>query len=252
MPQFAFDVDREGMTLRGSAYVPASRKRLATVVLLHGFTGQRIETGFLFVQVARALSDKGLAAITFDFMHSGESDGSFDQMLVTGEVSDAARITQWAQTQSFVDRSRMGVLGFSLGGLVAACLMGRSQAYKALALLAPTTVENLCRYTGDPTCSSQGGVNRGALTLHARFFEDLKTLDPLRDCVKHPRPTLLVQGTGDTVVKPEVSQRYLEALKSASIPADVRLIDGADHGFATPHHRREVVEALVSWLASRL
>ena len=40
--------------------------------------------------VARELTKRGLAAVTFDFLNSGESDGSFDQALVTQEVADAA------------------------------------------------------------------------------------------------------------------------------------------------------------------
>src|SRR5690606_27088048 len=180
-----------------------------TVLMLHGFTGQRIESGFLFVQLARALVKQGIAAVTFDFLHSGESDGSFDQMLVTGELADAMRITDWVRGQPFVDRSRLGLLGFSLGGLLACCVTGRTDAYRALVLLAPTTVANMSRHAGE-----RGGGERVAIgphQLHPQFFDDMRTLDPVGDCLRHPRPTLLVQGTADKAVPPNVSMTFVDA-----------------------------------------
>ena len=46
-------------------YKPAADRRYPTVLLLHGFTGQRTESGFLFVRLARAMNRRGMAAVTF-------------------------------------------------------------------------------------------------------------------------------------------------------------------------------------------
>ena len=249
--QQAFELDRAGLTLRGTAYRPASSGRHPTVVFLHGFTGQRTEAGFMFVQLARTLAKRGIASITFDFLHSGESDGSFDQMLVTGEVADAVHVSQWAQSQPFVDRSRMGLLGFSLGGLVAGCTLGRVDHYRAAALLAPTTVENLCRHAKEPT-GENGEVIVGAYALHRDFFTDVRTLKPVTDIARTPRPTLIVQGTADTAVPPAVSQIYADAITQAGGRLNYVTIPDADHVFNRPHTRKQAFDAIVSHFSTEL
>ena len=246
MLQRAIEIDCHGGKIRGMAYLPDLVKRSATVLMLHGFTGQRMESGFMFVQLARQIAQRGLAAVTFDFRHSGESDGSFDQMLVSGEIDDALHVTRWLGAQPFVDRSRLGVLGFSLGGLVAACANARSGAYSAMVLVAPTTQTNLGRYA-----SQQRETDRmvlGPHVLHPGFLDDLAGLDPVADVVVHPRPTLVVQGTADTAVTPQVAQQFIDAMKHDSVPVTVRMIDGADHSFAQPQTRRQLIVAVSEWL----
>ncbi len=240
-----------GMTYRpGGAEKSGAGRRYPAVLMMHGFTGQRIEAGFLFVTLARALARRGVAAVAFDFRHSGESDGSFERMLVTGELDDALRITGWTQSQPFVDRSRLGVLGFSLGGLLACCTGAQTNAFTAMALLAPTTVDNLCRYAKQR--EENGQITIGPHTLHPKFFDDLRTLDPLIDAVTNPRPTLVVQGTDDTAVTPQVSRKYIDAMERAGVDVSLQLIEGADHGFGKPAIRKQTVIVVCDWLAKQL
>lgn len=255
MPQQPLEVDRHGQVIRGCVYLPdAAGKRVPAVLLLHGFTGNRIEAGFAFVQAARSLASRGIAAVTFDFLNSGESDGSFDQMLVSGELADALRMTEWLQGQPFVDRSRLGILGFSLGGLLASCVAARSSAFRALALWAPSTAENLsnnvCKRSND--CPTGEPVIVGAYAMHKDFLKDLSQFDAVKDVTKRPRPTLLVQGTGDKAVTPAVSQKFVDAMKSASVPVDHHLIQDADHGFSTPATRKELIGVTTEWLVKQL
>lgn len=245
-----FEIPRDGLTLRGMLYRPDDDRRHPAVVLMHGFTGQRMESGYLFVQLARTLAERGLAAVTFDFLHCGESDGAFERMLVSGQVDDALSVTAWTQRHPHVDRSRLGVVGFSLGGLVAGCAQGRSDAYRAAALLAPTTSENLARYA--QRAADDGQVTVGPHTLHPRFFDDLLAHDPATELAAHPLPTLLVQGTDDAAVPPTVSRHYADALEGAGLPPARLDIAGADHSFTQPTSRRRVVAAVAAHLAEHL
>ncbi len=247
----SFALDHGGLVLRGTAYMPAKHTGpWPTVVLMHGFTGNRVETGFLFVQLGRALAAGGIAAVTFDFRHSGESDGCFDEMLVSGEVADALFVTNWLKDQPFCDRARMGLLGFSLGGLVAACAVGAVADYKALLLIAPTTVANVQRFATD--AEADGRVIKGPFLLHPRFFDDLATLDPLRGCVMHPRPTLVIEGEKDEVVPFFVSREYVKALKRENIPVEAVKIEGAGHLFDTPRTRGRLIEVVKGFCGREL
>jgi len=252
MKQQAFELDHNGQMIRGMSYQPARSTRHPTVIFLHGFTGQRIENGFMFVKLSRALAEAGIAAITFDFINSGESDGCFDQMLVTQQLADVLRVTEWAQRQPFVDRARLGLLGFSLGGMLASCASARMDSFKSLALLAPTTEQNICRHAKREGQSDACSITFGPHCLHPKFFDDVITLNSVRDVIKHPRATLVVQGTEDKAVPAEVSQHFIDAMKKAEIQCEVKLIEGADHPFAHPAWRHQLQSSVVDWFKRTL
>ena len=64
-----------GLTLRGTAYVPDNiTAPVPTVLLFHGFGAVRTEYFCSFVQISRLLAKSGIAAIAFDFSAHGESE----------------------------------------------------------------------------------------------------------------------------------------------------------------------------------
>ncbi|MAE60205.1 MAG: hypothetical protein CMJ49_02495 [Planctomycetaceae bacterium] len=255
MTQRPVEIDQRSQTLRGTAYLADTRgavtQRGPAVVLLHGFTGSRTEAGFNFVLLGRRLAEMGMHAVAFDFRGSGESDGAFDDMLVSAEVDDAVRITQWTRAQSYVDRRKIGLLGFSLGGLVASCAAARLRdPIAALGLLAPTTVQNLSRHAGEGASGARAVV--GPHTLRADMFDDLRTLDPLGDLARRPCPTLVVQGTADQTVTPDVSDHFIQAVRRTGASVQVEMIDGANHVFNTPAHRQQMIDCAAQFFADRL
>jgi dienelactone hydrolase len=117
---------------------------LPAVLFCHGFTGNRIEPQRLFLSFARRLSLKGLAVLRFDFGGHGESEGEFHDLTLTGELKDAQAAWDFLGRILSVDATQRGLLGFSLGGYVAARNAGAFAAsgLKALVLWAPTENPN--------------------------------------------------------------------------------------------------------------
>ena len=95
------------------------------VVFFHGFTGTKVEPHRIFVKTARRLASAGFYALRFDFRGSGDSEGDFSEMTIGGEVSDAIRSIDVLTEVESVDVGRIGVLGLSMGGCVAACVSGQ-------------------------------------------------------------------------------------------------------------------------------
>ena len=236
--------------MRGTAYMPDGGGRFPAALLLHGFGGHRMANAFLFVTLGRMLAERGVAAVAIDFLHSGESDGSYEQTLVSQQIDDAERATRWLQGQPFIDRRRLGIVGHSMGGLVAASVCGRMDAYNAAVLVSPTTAENLARYAGHT--DDAGSVTVGVFQLHPGFFDDLRQLDPLRSCGRHQTPSLIVQGTGDTIVTPEVSQQYADQLAACGSPIEQQLIEGAGHAYSELPHREELLTLTCDYLQNAL
>src|SRR6516165_8124503 len=116
--------NRSGRWLRGMVHRPVevAWRPAPCVVFFHGFTGDRMESHWIFVKCSRALAFHGIASLRFDFYGSGESDGQFDEVTLQGEVSDAEAAVEFFRKQKGVDGRRLGLCGLSLGGAVAACV----------------------------------------------------------------------------------------------------------------------------------
>jgi len=79
-----------------------------------------MESHWIFVKCARALARAGIASLRFDFYGSGESDGEFREVTLQGEIADARAAMDFFRRQKGIDPKRLGLLGLSLGGAIAA------------------------------------------------------------------------------------------------------------------------------------
>ena len=113
--------NRRGKRLRGMIHKPGTgARRVPGVVFFHGFTGDRMESHWIFIKCARALAKAGIAALRFDFYGSGESDGEFREVTLQSEIADAKSAVNFFRKQKGIDGGRLGICGLSMGGAVAA------------------------------------------------------------------------------------------------------------------------------------
>ena len=226
------------------------------VVMCHGFTGHRIEAHFLFVKAARAFCEAGLSVLRFDFRGSGESDGLFREMTIGGEIEDALVALEALRSEPTVQRDRVGLLGLSLGGLVASCAAGRAGDVRALALWsAVAELEEIARSRWEVPADADdipGDFVReiGPHEIGAGFARDSVRIKPLKEIAGHPGPVLVVHGTNDQSVPLGDAHRYMDAIPSAN--ATLRVIEGADHTFSTVALEHEVIGLTRDWLIEHL
>ena len=109
----------KGELVAGTLHLPDNRRRCPGVLMCHGFTGQKSESHFYLVALSRRLAEAGIASLRFDFRGSGESEGEFEDMTPLEEVSDARAALRQLAGIARVDERRLGIFGWSLGGLVA-------------------------------------------------------------------------------------------------------------------------------------
>ncbi len=246
----------QGQRLHGMLHLPqAGNAPHPCVLFLHGFTGNALEPHRLFILQARQLAAAGIAAFRFDFRGSGNSEGVFEDMTPSRELEDARAALRLLETRpDVIDRSRMGILGLSMGGMVSALTLG-VETFKAACLWAPAApkvllneMNTLEKIRGSFAAQFAGvtfppgigfNVDRqvmdfGGNPVSAAFFEDALQITPLEDCKKHKGASLVVHGNADPVVPWTVGQEYANALNSK-----LHLIDGALHTFETIHHQQE-------------
>ena len=109
--------NRAGKTLRGMMHRPAGarHRRVPAVTMFHGFTGNRMESHWIFVKCSRALAQAGIASLRFDFYGSGESAGDFREVTLRGEIADGRAAVAFLRRQKESTRRGWACWGFLWG-----------------------------------------------------------------------------------------------------------------------------------------
>lgn len=233
--------------LRGMLHRPAGgRGKCPGVVFFHGFTGDRMESHWIFIKCARALARQGIASLRFDFYGSGESEGSFNEATLQSEIADARSAVRFMQRQKGIDAGRLGLCGLSLGGCVAACVAYAANA-QALVLWSavghPAILPQLSSTLGK--ASPTGDYEYDSRLISARFLRDAVKVDPLRAIRRFRKPTRIIHPGKDEAVPLSHAGDFLQA-SGASIKQKV-IVPGADHTFSSIAWESAVIEQTVEW-----
>ncbi len=216
-------IAREGLVMRGILTLPEGLEgRAPAMVIFHGFTGQKNEMDIvgvdeaLFERTARVFAENGIASLRIDFIGSGESEGKWEDTTFTGQINDAIAAIDYLSSLPKINPSRIGVIGLSQGGLVAACAAARDQRVKTAILWSPVAVPGFT-YTvllGKDTVLKalnssfdepvEATLPWGATTsLKKPFFRELFRVDPIAEIAGYHGPLMVVVGMKDDVVFPQ-------------------------------------------------
>jgi len=248
-----------GQQLVGMIHTPDSDEPAPAVLMLPGFTGNRVEAHFLFVKMARRLAAAGYVAMRFDFRGSGESQGNFWEMTLPGEVDDARAALAWLRRHPAVDPGKVALLGLSMGGAVAASVAGEDPTIAGLILWSAVAdfseVTRAVQPLPDdaPTVLGplpDGRFDLGGLLLGPAFRETLGQVQPLESVKRYAGPALIIHGTNDDAVPPDHADRYLQAMGEKR--AVRHWVQGADHVYSAHVWEEETFGMTLAWLRDAL
>ncbi|MCY6958550.1 alpha/beta hydrolase family protein [Clostridium brassicae] len=248
--QKAITLVHNKMILRGMEHVPESNKKLPAVILFHGFTGNKLEKHQMFLKISRSLEMIGIASFRFDFLGSGESDGHFKDMTVSGELAEANTILDFVRKDNRIDSDRIIILGFSMGGLVASLLAGErsKDIYKLILISAAGTIKDSVNEVSKQVLKDRNitTFDCGGNIVGVQFAADLNKIDVFNRASNYKGDVLLVHGTKDETVPCNVSSIYNE--KSYENRAILKLIEGAGHTFDKFEWENEVIDLVGGFL----
>jgi len=255
--QKAVEFTYNGKTLRGMLHLPEGvSEKVPMVVMFHGFTGNKVESHFIFVKMSRALEKVGIGSVRFDFYGSGESDGDFSEMTFSGELEDARQILDFVKRQPTTDVERIGLLGLSMGGAIAGIIAReRKEDVKALVLWAPAfNMPELIMGEGarqyGAIMESLGYVDIGGLKLDRAFVEDIAKFNIFELSRGYEGKVLIVHGTNDEAIEYRISDRILQEVYGDN--AFRVTIEGADHTFKNLEWERKAIEESVKFFEREL
>ncbi len=248
----------KGQQVNGILHVPMGcNAPCPAVTFFHGFTGTKVEPHRIFVKTARELASIGFYALRFDFRGSGDSAGDFSEMTIGGEISDAIKSIDVLTAMQGVDPERIGILGLSMGGCVAACVSGQDDRVKSTVMWAPLSddppdrrqeILERSKHTPTPEEIAQSNAN----VVGKAFYEELPNISPSSIIQQFTGPLLVIHGSADDVVPVSHGKRYYELMRERDALTELEIIDEADHTFNTVGWEQAVVTKSVAWFQKTL
>lgn len=244
--------------INGILHLPTTHDALCpAVAFFHGFTGTKVEPHRIFVKTARELAAIGFYVLRFDFRGCGDSAGDFSEMTIGGEISDAMKSIDVLTAMRGVDPERIGVLGLSMGGCVAACVSGQDTRVKSTVMWAPLSDdppdrknEILERSKNIPTPEAIAELNPNI--VGKAFYEELPDLFPSVTIQQFTGALLVIHGSGDDVVPVSHGRRYYELMEGRDALTELEIVDKADHTFNTVAWEQAVIARSVAWFQQTL
>ena len=214
MPAQRVGVRVEDTELDGVLHLPGT-SAIGGAAVLHGFGGDPDQPHI--VAACEALANAGIAALRFAYREHQPP-----RMTLTSGLADAAGAIRLLKAHPDVPE-RLGLVGFSFGGTVAALAAGRDSRIRAAVLAAAP----------------------------AHFGDDPKW-KPLAEISRTRGRVLLVWGSRDSQVPFANAERYAAVLSQARVPNRIVTIEGADHDFAPAGPRAKMTEIVAEWLRETL
>ncbi len=250
--------DSKGQQIVGMLHVPEGHGRFPAALLLHGFTGTKVESHRMFVKISRALAEHGIASLRFDYRGSGDSAGNFEDMTIRSEIADALEAVKFLARHKRVNSRRLALIGLSMGGAVAAYVLAREkQRVKSLVLIAPVAegagiLDDLSTPEAVSSLAETGITDHEGNLVGVTFIRQFAEMKPLREVVKCPCPVLIVHGSRDETVPVHHTDLYERALQAHKRAVKKVVIHGADHTFNKHVWESRVITETVDWLGETM
>jgi esterase/lipase len=242
----------EGQKIVGILHVP-NKQNPPAIIMCHGFTGTKGDIHDKLYKAAEKLCKNGFAVLRFDFRGSGESEGEFVNVTISSEVSDLKAAIKFMKNQGY---ERIGVVGSSLGGAIA--IIGYDKNVKTMVLWNPVTnlrqtfvnsgfipKENVERLEKNGFVIFKDDYKGKEFKIGKKFWKEFETLDLGKYLKKVKCPVLFLHGNKDTITPLSQSENAMKIIGSKI--KELKIINGAEHGFHNPSHEKQVIHFTLNW-----
>jgi uncharacterized protein len=252
------DFQHNGLTLRSTMHIPdgPSGTRRPTVVFIHGFSANRLEVGSSFVHMSRLLESSGIASVRFDLSGHGESDGDFFDVTITGEIAEARSVVRAVRSLDFADPSRIGLVGMSMGGVVAGIVAAEEPGIRAVCLWSPAAVAPFEVGGGylkgrdiAAEIEAKGYFDADGHRMSPALVEDIAKLDVYGRSRAYTGPVRIIHGDQDEIAPIAYARRYLDHYRGN---AELEVVPAADHGWSTVPHRTRLQQSTLEYFCRHL
>lgn len=232
------ELKHRGNYIRGLHHVNDSKK---IVIFLHGFTGNKNETNFMFSRQAKLFDEINIDSIRLDYYGSGDSDGQFEDMDFNDLIKQGKLIIEYVKTLNY---DEIYLEGMSMGGALAIKLA--SSDISKLILVSPAiNISDLSEYLFTrTTLLPNGNVDVKSLMLSTEFRDSVKNICLFDNVEKLDIPTIIIQGAADSSVPYHNALIVKEKIKNSKLIT----VDGCDHVYSSYKHMNILFSSVLQFV----
>lgn len=135
-----FENKTDHVTLAGTLSLPKKEGNFPAVILITGSGKQNRDEEILrhkpFLVLSDYLTKKGIAILRFDDRGAGESTGDYTKASTIDFARDVQAGVDYLKTRKEINKSKIGLIGHSEGGVIAPMIAGNSKDIHFIVLLA--------------------------------------------------------------------------------------------------------------------
>ncbi|MGC1416253.1 MAG: S9 family peptidase [Candidatus Acidiferrum sp.] len=239
----------EGVLLKPPDFDP--KKKYPLLVVIHGGpTGVDLPllSADRYYPIERFVA-KGALILRPNYRGSAGYGEKFRSLNVrnlgVGDYADVISGVDSLIAKGFVDKDRVGSMGWSEGGYISAFITASSDRFKAVSVGAGISDWMTYYVNTDITPFTRQ-------YLHATPWDDpeiYKKTSPITYIAKARTPTLIQQGENDRRVPIPNGYELRQALEDHGVPVKMVVFKGFGHGITKPKQQRAVMEENEEWFA---
>jgi len=240
---------KDGAIVSNLLYLPANanKEKLPVIFFIHG--GPVSQDDFGFDLTRQMLAANGYAVVAVNYRGSNGRGIDFSKAIYADwgnkEVLDIQGAADHLISKGIVDGNRMGIGGWSYGGILTDYTIAKDTRFKAAVSGAGSALQ-----------LSMYGVDQYILQLDNEIGQPwkdnnyekyLKLSYPFLHADKIKTPTLFMTGEKDFNVPAVGSEQMYQALRSIGTPTELIVYPGQFHGITVPAFQKDRFERYVQW-----
>ena len=240
-------VSKDGTKVSGILYTPpnVAKQKLPLILFIHG--GPVAEDEFDFDAERQVLSCAGYAVAAVNYRGSNGRGVEFCKAIYADwgnkEVKDIIGAANYLIAKGIADSARMGIGGWSYGGILTDYVIASDNRFKAASSGAGSALQ-LSMYGVDQYIN-QYNNELGRPWEHMDRW--IKLSYPFFKANKIKTPTLFMASQNDFNVPVEGAEQMYTALKTLGIPTQLVIYPGQFHGISVPSYQADRLQRWIKW-----
>jgi dipeptidyl aminopeptidase/acylaminoacyl peptidase len=238
----------DGTLVSGLLYLPPDAekgKKLPLILFIHGGPVAQDEFGFDLYRQMLAGHGYAVAAVNYrgsngrGLVYCNSISGDWGNK----EVIDLHGAVDYLVKQGIADPDRLGVGGWSYGGILTDYLIAADNRFKAA-----------CSGAGTGFTLSLYGVDQYINQYNNEIGPPWKNINrylkisyPLLKADKIKTPTLFMGGEKDFNVPLAGSEQMYQALRTLGVPTELVIYPGQFHGITVPSYQKDRFDRFLAW-----
>jgi dipeptidyl aminopeptidase/acylaminoacyl peptidase len=239
---------RDGTAVHGFVVTPPDRqpgKRYPTILRIHG--GPVSQFQYEFSHLFQVLAARGYVVVVANPRGSAGRGTRYASAIYADwghkDAEDVLAAVDYAVAQGLADPARLGVGGWSYGGILTNYVIAQDRRFKAA--VSGASASNILAGYGTDEYVREYEAELGVPWQHPDTW--LKLSFPFLHADRIVTPTLFLCGEKDFNVPLLNSEQMYQALKSLGVETELVIYPGQYHAIRRPSYLRDRLERYLAW-----